>query len=182
MLLFRKNNFITKSSFCSEILTHAIARINSSNCKTSFFLGYYIEKTMIFYSVTSNQDYVFEKSYICKRRRCFWPWTTLCFLNSPSWIFIIIDTCSIVPVGPWSREGQRPLRGRSLGIGPGVRRSRTHQKSPDAQLKENCGGFFYFLFWKTPINSTNGWACLDIIHDTWIIYSLFLTENVLWNF
>ena len=59
-----------------------------------------------------------------------------------------MDTCSIVPVGPWSREGQRPLGGRSLGIGPGVRTSRTHQKRPNAQLKENCGGFFTFYFAK----------------------------------
>ena len=59
-----------------------------------------------------------------------------------------MDTCSIVPVGPWSREGQWPLGGRSLGIGPGVRTSRTHQKRPDAQLKENWEDIFTFYFEK----------------------------------
>ncbi len=76
----------------------------------------------------------------------------------------------------WPLVEGRPVAPR--GAEPGHRAGGTHQPHPPETPQRTAKGklweIFYFLFCKTRINSTNGWACLDMIYDTEIIYSLFL--------
>jgi hypothetical protein len=62
MLLFRKNNFIKKSSFCSEILTRVIAKEFKFFAYYELFLEHSIEKISSIFTAPQTNKIMFLRS------------------------------------------------------------------------------------------------------------------------